>query len=84
MLFYKKRYHNEASTVVDHIPAYFYKLYGERVLQIFDPYFQDLARDVIQKEDQLYYNDELELNEAIQDYIDLEWMLEEDQPSTRK
>ena len=51
---------------------------------MFDPYFQDLAREATQKDDKPYYDNELELNEAIQDDIDLEWILEEDQLSTRK
>ena len=83
-LIYKLKYHNEVSTVADHIPAYFLKLYRKGVLQIFDLYFQDLAREAMWKDDQLYYDDELELNEVIQDDIDLEWILEEDQPLTRK
>ena len=44
-LLYKKRFHEEVSTIVDHLPAYFYKLYGDEVLRIFEPYYQDLAKD---------------------------------------
>lgn len=82
--FHKKRFHNEASTATDYISVCLYKLYGVEILQRFDAYFQDLTKDTTQKNDQPYYNDELELNEALQDDIDLEWMLEEDKLSTRK
>ena len=44
-MLYKKKFYKEASTVVDHILAYFFKLYGEGILSIFVPYYQDLARD---------------------------------------
>ena len=45
MLLYKKRFHEEASTIADRLPAYFYKLYGDEVLHIFEPYYQDLVKD---------------------------------------
>jgi len=45
LLFYKKHFHKEVSTVADYLPAYFLKLYSSDVLSIFDPYFQDLATD---------------------------------------
>ena len=38
-LFYKKKFHEEASIIIDHLPAYFYNLYGDEVLLIFEPYF---------------------------------------------
>ena len=41
----KKKFHKEASTVADHVPAYFFKLYGEGILSIFTLYYQDLAHD---------------------------------------
>ena len=58
--------------MVDYLPAYFLKLYRERVLSLFNPYYQDLVKDAKWINDQLYYNNKIELNEAINDYIDLE------------
>ena len=71
-LFYRKKYYEEARTVSYHIPAYFFKLHGEEVLNIFNLHFQDLSRETQWKEDQPHCEDELELNEAINDTIDLE------------
>ena len=45
ILFYRKKFHEEASTMADHLPAYFLKLYKERVLNLFNPYYQDLVKD---------------------------------------
>ena len=44
-LFYRKKYYEEARTVSYHIPAYFFKLHGEEVLNIFNLHFQDLSRE---------------------------------------
>ena len=44
-LFYRKKFYEEASTVVDRLPAYFLKLYKEGILSLFNPYYQDLAKD---------------------------------------
>ena len=44
-LFYKKCFYKEASIITDHLLAYFYKLYREEVLHIFNLYYQDLAKD---------------------------------------
>ena len=38
-LFYRKKFYEEASTVADHLPAYFLHLYGEGVLLLFDLYY---------------------------------------------
>ena len=76
-LFYRKNFYKEASTVVDHLPAYFLHLYREGVLSLFDPYYQDLAKDAKWIEGQPCYEEELELNEAINDDVDLKWMIEE-------
>ena len=45
LLFYKKHFYHKVSTVADYLLAYFLKLYGNNVLFIIDPYFQDLAKD---------------------------------------
>ena len=58
--------------VADHLPTYFLKLYRVGVLSIFILYYQDLAREAKWINKQLYYNDELELNEAINNNVDLE------------
>ena len=44
-LFYRKKFYEELSTVADHLPAYFLKFYREGILSLFDPYYQDLAKD---------------------------------------
>jgi len=38
-LFCKKYFYDEVSTVANHLPAYFLKLYSENVLSIFDSSF---------------------------------------------
>ena len=76
-LFYRKKFYEEASIVADHLLAYFLHLYGEGVLLLFDPYYQDLAKDAKWIEEQPYYEEELELNEAINDDVDLKWIIEE-------
>ena len=38
-LFYKNHFYDEASTIVDHLLAYFLKLYRNDILSIFDLYF---------------------------------------------
>ena len=62
ILFYRKKIHKEASTIADHLPAYFLKLYGEGVLSLFDPYYQDLAKDTKWIKNQLYYDNKIELH----------------------
>ena len=41
------------------------------MLSLFNPYYQNLAKDAKWIEGQLYYEEELELNEAINDNVDL-------------
>ena len=81
-LFYEKKFHKEA-IIADHLPAYFHKLHGDEVLQIFELYFQDLVKDTTQIGKKLYYDNDLELYNAINDIVDLEWMEEADQPSIK-
>ena len=69
-LLYKKRFHKEVSIITDYLPAYFYKLYGNEALRIFEPYYQDLAKDATWIDNQLYYEDDLELHNAINDTVD--------------
>ena len=38
-LFYRNKFHEEASTVADHLLAYFLKLHRESILSLFDPYY---------------------------------------------
>ena len=45
LVLYKKKYYEEASTVVNYLPAYFLQQYREGVLSIFALYYQDLACD---------------------------------------
>ena len=78
------KFHEEASIVIDYIPAYFYKLYREKVLAIFAPYYQDIAKEARQINVQFYYEDELKLNEVINNNVDLEQMLEEEKSLAKK
>ena len=82
-LFHKKKFHKETSIVVDHILAYFLKLYREGVLIILDPCYQDIAIEAKWTDNQLYYEEELELNEAIKDDVDLEQITKE-KPTAKK
>ena len=84
MLFYKKRFYEEASMITDHLQAYFHKLYKNNTLQIFDPYYQDLAKDAIQIDKQLYHKEDLKLQNAIDNIVNLEWIEDEDQLSLKK
>lgn len=70
-LFYCHKFHKEASTVVDHIPSYFYKLHGVEVLKIFDPCYQDITKEAKWINSQPYHADNLELNEVINNQVDL-------------
>ena len=70
-LFFKKKFHNEANTVADRLPAWFLKIYGKEVLTLFDPHYQDVAKEVKWINDKPYYEDELELNEETNDEADL-------------
>ena len=72
ILLYKKRIHEEASTIVDYLPIYFYILYGDKILHIFEPYYQDLAKDATWIDKQPYYEDNLELHKVINNKVDLE------------
>ena len=74
LLFYKKHFHDKISIVADYLLAYFLKLYGNNILSIFDLYFQDLAKDTTWVNNQSYYEDDLELYEAINNTVDLEWI----------
>ena len=75
ILYSAEKIHKEASTVVDYVPAYFFHLYREGILSIFDLYYQDLAKEAKQINGQLYCKDELELNKAIKDDVDLEQII---------
>ena len=74
---YHKKYYKEVSTVVDHLLAYFLKLYEEGILLIFTLYYQDLSREAKWINEQPYYKNELDLNEKINKTVDLEWMIDE-------
>ena len=66
-----ENYHEEASTVADHIPDYFLKLCIKGLLTMFDLFCQDIAREAKWKDDQTWYEDELNINEANTDNIEL-------------
>ena len=51
ILFYKKKFHHDASTIVDHLVAVLLKQTNKNILHIFDPYHQTLAKEVIWDED---------------------------------
>ena len=43
-LIYKKKYYNEASTIATHLSAYLYEAYGDSILLIISPEYQDQAK----------------------------------------
>ena len=59
-------------------------MYWDGVLSLFDPYYYNLEKDTKWINNKPYYDDQIELNEAMNDDIDLEWMIKEDKPSIKK
>ena len=47
ILLYKKIYHKDISTIADYLSIVMIRKFGEEVLSIFKPYYQDLAKDVV-------------------------------------
>ena len=54
------------------------------MLRIFDLYYQDLAKEVTWIDEQPYYEDDLELYNAITDTADIEWIEDAKPLSTKK
>ena len=78
------KFHEEASTIADHIPTYFLKLHRDEVLFIFTLYYQDMASEAKQINGQTYYKDELELNEAINNKVNAEQILDDNNLVAKK
>ena len=60
------------------------KLHGEGLLSLFDPHYQGMDKDVKLIVDQPWCEDELELNESINEVVELEWMIEEENPCAKE
>jgi len=51
ILFYKKKFYYDASTIADHLAVVLLKQTNKNILHIFDLYYQTLAKEVIWDED---------------------------------
>ena len=47
VLFYKKKFYCDASTIANYLPAVMQKQYTGNIMHIFDLYYQDLAKEVV-------------------------------------
>ena len=47
ILFYKKKFHQNTSIIVDYLPAIMQKQYQKNIIYIFDSYYQELAKKII-------------------------------------
>ena len=47
VLFYKKKFHRNASIITDYLSVVMQKQYTGDIMHIFDPYHQDLAKKVV-------------------------------------
>ena len=53
ILFYKKKFYYDTSTIADYLPALMQKQYSDDIIYIFELYYQDLAKEVIWNEDSI-------------------------------
>ena len=47
ILFYKKKFHYDASTIANYLLVVIQKQYSGDIMHVFDPYYQDLAKEVV-------------------------------------
>ena len=77
-----KKIHNEVTFVASYLSIYFLKLYGEKVMIIFSPEYQDLTTLVVQKEYRSLYKEKTDLYKATA--IKFDWTEEVDILNIRK
>ena len=70
-LFYKKKFHCDASTMAEHLVAVMSKQYDKPILHIFNSYHQELAKEVVwNAEGILMHREEKELDEELEQPLD--------------
>ena len=47
ILLYKKKFHKDASTIAAYLSLVLAKQHGDSILSIFEPYYQDLVKNII-------------------------------------
>ena len=62
-----KKYYCNTSTIAEHLVAVINKQYPNKILHIFDAYYQELAEDVIQKDRLLKSKEEDELEKQLKE-----------------
>ena len=71
ILFYKKKFHRDASTIAYYLVAVLLKQTNKNILYIFDLYYQTLAKEVIWNEDDIpKHREEQELDENLGNQLD--------------
>ena len=53
MLFYKKKFHCDASTITEYHKVVMIKQYNKNVIYIFDSYYQTLVKEIIWDKDRI-------------------------------
>jgi len=80
ILFYKKKFHQDTSTITDYLAAIMMKQHKTDIIRIFNPYHQSLAKDVIWDDGIPKNKEEQELDDNLDQQLD--WVeimdLEED------
>ena len=69
-LFYKKKFYHDVSTITDYLPVVMDKQYNSNVLHIFEPYYQDMAKDVVLENGIPIHKEEKELNDNLDEQLD--------------
>ena len=46
-MYYKNKYHYDASTIEEYLPVVIAKQYSYPILYIFDTYYQEITKDII-------------------------------------
>ena len=83
-MIYKKKYHDEASTIATHLSAYLFEAYGEPILSIFSLEYQDQACSCVWENGQPLFLEEKELETATAMEFDFLVSLDNDSTSSKK
>ena len=70
MLYYKKKYHRDASTIAEYLAAVMVKQYPKVIIHMLDACTQDEARDVMWKNGVPKSTEEDELERDLQEQLD--------------
>ena len=70
IFFYKKKFYRDVSTIANYLLAVMNKQYNGNVLYIFEPYYQDLAKEMIWENGILIHKEEKELDDDLDEQLD--------------